>query len=364
MKKATPKKSSAQSKPQTKARSVTPHTSHQGAGQLPGWAELLKGSWNLITARFGALLGISVVATILQIALLTVGGVIAVAVGVGSAFQAYSQGTPLAELLTADLLTRVVGVLVITMLALMVQSLLAQMTIMRVLFNAKETVMDAFRQSVSRFWPVLAASLLVTVITMGGMWLLIIPGFVFSLWFMFGVYEIVLFGTPVMAALNRSAAATRKHFWGVFGRFALMIVLTLLVGALFDEVSLSLSREMQPVAGVASLLYQALIGWFWVAFIGKLYLGIREEKLSSQSVTIALAVAGIGWAIAILLASSMFQAVRQELPTMQELFAELQSNSSQFEQVIQDMEREMEQQTGSTEIGVPAESSESGEQLY
>ncbi len=326
MKKTTAKKTAPARKPaRTAAKKLSATTR-----ELPGIGALLKSSWQLVTARFGALLGLGVLNALLQIALLIVAAAGALLLGLGSVLKAYTEGVSLSELLSPDLLQSVAVVFVLLIVALIVESLLVQMTVLRVLFKPAEGIMDAFRQSVSRFWPVLGASLLVTFITLGGTWLFLLPGLVFSAWFMFGIYEIVLFGSTTTVALNRSAAVIRRHFWGIVGRCAALMLLTMLVGSVFDEVTRSLSTEMQGIAGLASMLYQALVGWIWLAFAGKLYLDVRDEQVPAQnSVQLALGVAAVGWLIAVFLAGSMFASVKDKLPSMESILSNVESELSQ-----------------------------------
>ncbi len=299
--------------------------------QLPGITELLRASWQLVTTRFGALLGIGVLNSLLQMSLVVVASMLALAAGVARAVEAYSQGTPLTELLNIELLRPVALIFLVLIIALIIESLLAQITILRVLFNPKESIMHAFRRAISSFWIVLGASLLVTFITLGGMMVFLLPGLIFSIWFMFSVFEIVLFDTPATAALERSAAVVRRHIGGILGRVAALVLITMIVGSIFDEVSRSMSADLQGVAALASLLYQALVSWIWVAFVGKLYLAVRDESLGHKnSVMVAVAVAGIGWFILVVLAASILPTILTSLPSADTIFSTIQAEMTNF----------------------------------
>ncbi len=318
------KKNSASKSATVRKSPAESRATNVASPQLLGMAELLRSSWQSVTGRFGALLGISVLNMLLQISLVVVAIMIALATGAAQAISAYNKGVALQDLLTTQLVQSVGLVFVTLIVVLMVESLLAQMTMLRVLFNHKESVMDAFRRSVHKFWPMLGASMLVGFMTIGSFWLLVIPGFVFSLWFMFALYEIALFDTAVTVALNRSAAVTRRHFWGIFGRFALMLFFTMIVSSLFDETAASASGSLQPVVGLASILFQFLISWMWMAFMGKLYLGVRDERTTTQSLTIPLVIAGLGWAVFVFFASSIFSEARAELPNLSSIISKIE----------------------------------------
>ena len=68
--------------------------------------------------------------------------------------------------------------------------------------------------------PFIWVSLLVGVIVFGGTLLLIVPGIIFSLWYLFATMQLVVDGTRGYAALKASRSLVIGRWWGVFWRVA------------------------------------------------------------------------------------------------------------------------------------------------
>lgn len=81
--------------------------------------------------------------------------------------------------------------------------------------------------------PFLLAYALTALIELAGIFLLIVPGIIFFVWFEFAAIIVVLERTPILASLSTSRELSRGRFWQVLWRLAGGACILLLFYALF-----------------------------------------------------------------------------------------------------------------------------------
>jgi hypothetical protein len=108
------------------------------------------------------------------------------------------------------------------------------------------SIKEALRKGWSLLWQYWIVGFLVGFIVVGGTFLFVIPGVIFSMWFIFAAYILVAEGTKGMDALMKSREYVRGYWWGVFGRYLLLVLLTYIAIAVGF--------------GLTSLLKQAVLG--------------------------------------------------------------------------------------------------------
>lgn len=74
------------------------------------------------------------------------------------------------------------------------------------------------KESTTLIWPVIVASILNGLAVVGGIILFIIPGIIFSIWFAFTMYAVVLDNARGTKALSLSKHLVRGRWWAVFVR--------------------------------------------------------------------------------------------------------------------------------------------------
>ena len=99
-------------------------------------------------------------------------------------------------------------------------------------FAVKEQEMK-FKEALSVSWNKIASffwiSLLVGLATLGGFILLIIPGIIFSVWFIFSLFIFISEGLKGTAALKRSKQLVKGIWWPILGRVIVLGILVLLI---------------------------------------------------------------------------------------------------------------------------------------
>lgn len=90
------------------------------------------------------------------------------------------------------------------------------------------SVGQLFEQRGKTLWHYVVGTVLYTLIVIGGLILLIVPGIIWSIKFQYYTYFVVERGMLPVEALKRSAAITRGHKWALCGFFLLLGLLNLL----------------------------------------------------------------------------------------------------------------------------------------
>lgn len=94
---------------------------------------------------------------------------------------------------------------------------------------AATTFSSAYRYSTKHLFAFLVLSVLVGVATGIGFLLLIIPGIILSVWFLFSQFVFVLEGKRSIAAMKASREYVRGKWWQVFYRLVVLLLVMLVV---------------------------------------------------------------------------------------------------------------------------------------
>jgi hypothetical protein len=81
-------------------------------------------------------------------------------------------------------------------------------------------------------WKLLGTNLLQTLILMIGFILLIVPGIIFTIWFMFAVSIVILEEQWAMNALKRSKSLGKGYYLRNFGILLVLLIISIIIGAL------------------------------------------------------------------------------------------------------------------------------------
>ncbi len=97
------------------------------------------------------------------------------------------------------------------------------------------------------FWNYLAASILLSLVIVAGFILLIVPGIIFALMFMFTTFIVIDRGLGPIDAMKESRRMTRGHKWQLLG-FGLVLMLINIVGAIALLVGLLVTVPVTSLA--------------------------------------------------------------------------------------------------------------------
>jgi len=210
--------------------------------------EIFKKTWKkflglmVIIPLLSSLIGAAILAVIFLIFLLAsfaVGGPAAAATTTVSGTLEMISSTVGALSLSGvvgNILSIILGVIgVITLIALVfIPMVVGYYSVIFVLRDPEIKAWDAFKKGLRLFWRYLWIIILMTVITTVGYLLFIIPGIIFSIWFTFAMYVLLVENTGGTKALGRSRQLVKGFWWTVFARLLVVAIFSLIISFILN----------------------------------------------------------------------------------------------------------------------------------
>jgi hypothetical protein len=168
------------------------------------------------------------------------------------------------------------------------------------------------KKSLSLIIPLAFTGMLVGLIETGGLFLFIIPGIIFSMFFSFVPYIVAFDNKSYMSALKESYRLVSHNFGALFLRWIVFIIIYLLIVFLPSIIS-EISKELGGILSVVSICANIVLGWYAVAFGITLVEQAKAATPTSEqpSLTWIIITTIIGWVIGILLFVGIMFAIVQ-----------------------------------------------------
>jgi hypothetical protein len=142
-------------------------------------------------------------------------------------------------------------------------------SIARVYLGQTITAVEALKHGASRFFPLIWTTILMYLAIMGGLFLFIIPGIYFAIWFGLSQHVVVIEGLSGTKALGRSKKLVHKDR----GKF---LALGLIAGVISFAIAMIAQMIPQPhVVVLASVFAQAVTTMIWAAAFVVFYFSCR-----------------------------------------------------------------------------------------
>jgi hypothetical protein len=186
-------------------------------------------------------------------------------------------------------------------LALFMISFIGTVAILYVLLKNRQTntITDALNGGMNYYLPALGVTLLITLMLIPLFILLIIPGLIFSIYWMFSQYIVIDKDEKVTKSIGQSMDIVKGNWWEIFGRFALIILVmiailfsvTIVLGLLLFIVSgpTLLTTSVSPGLEIASTIINnaiyVLISIFITIYSTQLYIGYRDKYKKEKTKT-------------------------------------------------------------------------------
>lgn len=248
---------------------VAPST-NPSSSALPDMGQLFKESWLLLKERFLVLLGVTIIPVFLYIlgSVVFVGGAISL-VALRSKLPVLGSGGAMGTVIIAIL----VGLLILAAILYITGGV--QASLIKAVSNpVKIGVIESYKQGFKRAWPMAWAIFLLGLIIMFGFVLLIIPGIIFAVWYMFTYIVLVNEGLSAGESLKRSKALVKERFWPVFLRMATVIGTLLAISWL-----LGLAQGDKPgILTIVSLIVSFGFGFYIQCYVFKLYEHLKMTR--------------------------------------------------------------------------------------
>jgi len=248
---------------------VPAYGSVQPTGRFLGPMELLKQSWKIYKARFWTLIGI----TIIPVAIPFLFGALVVVVlkMMGSSADNFMTILPL-------ILIGLIAVLAALVLQFWGQ--VASLYVIKGGLEEKVGVKEAFR----RAWPKIASywwvGFLGGLVTMGGFFLFIVPGFLFAVWYGQSLFILINEDIKGMNALIKSKAYTQGHWWGIIGRGLVMMLIICGIAfvAMLPAALISAILGTEVISDLFSNIIQLFVTPFALVYGFSVYKSLKEAK--------------------------------------------------------------------------------------
>lgn len=188
----------------------------------------------------------------------------------------------------------------------------------------KQSLGELMSQGKRLLVPYFLLSLFAGLLVVGGWVLLILPGIILSLLFVFVSFVFVLEGKRGTEALKRSYQMVKENFWTVFVR-VLIIQVVLFIGSYLLE---SLAAE-HDIFSLVSFVFSVFGGWFAQVYMYLLYKQIKERVPSgaAASITWIYIVSGLGWLLLLGFITATVNGAMQS-PEVEKTFDMIEGESS------------------------------------
>jgi len=152
---------------------------------------------------------------------------------------------------------------------------------------------SAIKQGQRQLWQYATLLLLLALLITGGSLLLLVPGIIFTVWFFFCHYILAEEGISGLKALERSRQLVQGHWWSVFGRFLLLLLIALVIT--------SLTARIPAVGAPLNFIFTLLLTPFSLIYYHQIYQDLKRCQPSpptSQSPPVLTSVTALlGWMV-------------------------------------------------------------------
>ncbi len=136
--------------------------------------------------------------------------------------------------------------------------------------NPNLTISSAYGKAKGFFWRYIGLSILMTVVLTIAYLLLIIPGIILSVWFLFAAFVLILENTPIIDSMRRSREYVKGKWWGVFGRsIAGSVIIFLLMIVVMGIAAILPGGEMTiniTATAISMLVAPIMVGYMYLMY--------------------------------------------------------------------------------------------------
>jgi hypothetical protein len=278
-------------------------TSLKKTSSMPLIKDLFSQSWEAFVKSILNLFLISIISLVVSLLVLLVAGLgigaLVFASGLidsvsGFNFEAFSSVQPIWWLLGGIWLVLLVLASIIIQLTVKVASILVV-----VKYQEQPSLGKTIKASFGLILPLFLTNFLVSLLTFGGFFVLVLPAILLGFLFMFQSFEVVLAGKKYLKAVKASLQITSQHFGEILVRILVYLIAYFLI-ILFIP---GLISKINPEAGVAfqflTVIINFLLGFFGLAYSVSLYKQAKEITDFERKVSFGWVwlVSILGWLI-------------------------------------------------------------------
>lgn len=282
---------------------------------FPSIGTLFKDSWNMFKGALLNLIVLNVIYIVISVLILVGAAALLLPLGGLTVFQAIQNQTFKPEMLIPLFISS--GIILVflaiffTILGLAVSA--AQIFIAGN-YKEKHSLGLHIKKSFPKIFPLFVVGIITGFITTGGFLLFVIPGIIFTMFFMFAGYEVVLNNQGILGSINRSIKLVSHNFGEIFVRILLLIGFYSVYEGIdfFISFSLGLLSSNYEFISIISLVWS--IFSLFVSFFIWIYIlcysltlyrqsaaGLESEKGSGKGLLWMFISSIVGWFVGLLL---------------------------------------------------------------
>jgi len=223
---------------------------------LPGIGNLFKRAWRIYKERFWTFLGITAIPAISSFLFLI----------------------PLTILRISPIFA--IFLFVIFGLGVVFLSLWSPVSLLFAIKDREERIGigESYKRALPKIFPFLWISILTSLITSGGFLLFIIPGLIFSIWFLFGGYVLVWENLKGMDALFRSKQLVSGYWWKVFWRDLAVSLFSFIISLPFSLIRGIAEVLKIPFLGLVKYIPSLFLFPYVTVFVFLIYEDLKKLK--------------------------------------------------------------------------------------
>jgi Uncharacterised protein family (UPF0259) len=137
------------------------------------------------------------------------------------------------------------------------------------------SIADSIQIAIRRFFPMVGVAICTGILTFLGAILLVVPGIIVACMLYVSMPACIAERAGVFDSMSRSAFLTKGHRWQVFGMFLLILVGSLILGAI---AALVFAFTGDVGLRITSQAINAVVGAFYGVIVGVFYYQLRVAK--------------------------------------------------------------------------------------
>ena len=142
----------------------------------------------------------------------------------------------------------------------------------------KISFIEAYRRSGKNIFPFFIVNLLLGLITLGGFFLLLIPGIIFAIWFNFSNFVLITENEKGFKSIMRSREYAKGYWWPIFGRTGLIGVIYFGVSLLIAIVTKLFHLDANPLISLLISLIGLIPSIFMMCYFFQIYRNLKDIK--------------------------------------------------------------------------------------
>lgn len=222
------------------------------------FTELFKETWEIVKSRYQILLSLSLISIVVTF--------------VPAYYLNYYQNESVTSFLEFFW-----PVLIFLFIAILIVGMIIQVASYIAVFNMDFSLLEILSNSIKVLGSCIWIGFLTVVSILFGFFLFIIPGVIFSLWFMFSFIVLLVEDTRGVAALKRSKSLVSGYLGQIFTRFFMMFLVFFAI-SFFSGFMFDMSGGPQILGMIVNNILSNLFAPIFAIFTVMVYKNIKELK--------------------------------------------------------------------------------------